>query len=101
VAFRPSDGSSRTGTGDLSVGHFAQRTAVAAAQATVNSDAKGYAAFTPAFASYAALEVQVTARMAGSAVEFNLRRVPPASMADQHSSRESRPAQQKQRPDTQ
>ena len=101
VAFRPSDGSSRTGTGDLSVGHFAQRTAVAAAQATVNSDAKGYAAFTPAFASYAALEVQVTARMAGSAVEFNLRRVPPASMADQHSARESRPAQQKQRPDTQ
>ncbi|HEU5451909.1 MAG TPA: IPT/TIG domain-containing protein [Terriglobales bacterium] len=89
MAFHPGGDWVKSGVGDLSLGYFAQRSAVAAAQATVTADAQGYAAFTPAFSSYAVLDVQVTARIAGSAVEFNLRRVPAPAIVQPTQERDS------------
>lgn len=77
VAFRPSGDESGTDNGgDLVVHRYAQEVAVGSSEATVYSDVVGHAAFTPAFPSAAGpLRVMVTASIAGSAVEFRLRRI--------------------------
>lgn len=82
VAFHPVADGARSGSGDFSLGHFAQRSAVAAVQATVTTDAQGYAVFTPAFTTaYATLDVQVTAQIPTGSIEFNLRRIPVYAIA--------------------
>lgn len=93
VAYRPARVAARGGAGDYATGRFAQRAVVGVEQATVTTDTQGRASYTPSFAALGAVEIQVMAEIAGSAVEFNLLRIASPASIQPASARQQRTPQ--------